>query len=135
MVLAAGGLINQNMVADPIDPCRWADIAPLYLNVQILNSKMFGEVTKEEAPPTPISAESYAKAGLPFFKLYEEPSDISGAFKNVKSIAGLDQEKGLDLKEKSQKYPLVHLNEESKERFRSVLDLIAELRQVQIVDL
>ena len=135
MALAAGGLINQNIVEDPIDPSGWENVPPLSLNVQILNSKMFRQVTNEEAPPTPISAESYAEAGLPFFKLYEEPSNISGAFKNVKSIASLDQEKGLNLEEKSQNYPLVHLNEESKERFRSVSELTAELRQVQIVNL
>lgn len=135
MALAAGGLIKQNVVEDPICSDRWEDVAPLHLNVQILNSEIFRKVTKEEPPSTPLSAASYAEAGLPFFKLYEEPSKVFGSFKTIKSVAGLDQEKGLSLEERSQRYPLVHLNESSSTRFRPVSELIAELRQVQIVDL
>ena len=45
-------------------------------------------------PPTPITAETYAKYGYPFFKIYEEPSDISANWVKLQSIGDTDKKKG-----------------------------------------
>ena len=44
-------------------------------------------------PATPISAETYASEGLPFFDIYNETSMIAGDFKGVKSVGVMDTEK------------------------------------------
>lgn len=50
--------------------------------------------SKVPAPPTPVTAETYAKYGYPFFKLYEETSSVFGSWGQLLSIAGIDKAKG-----------------------------------------
>ena len=135
MAVAAGGLIKQTIVRDYTAADGWADIPPLAFNVQIVNSAVFKAITGKSAPPTPVSPAVYAEAGLPFFKLYEEPSGIQGDFSAVKSVAQLKKEKGIvDEAEKIQEYPLIMLNSDSTQRFRPVANLERELRKVTIAD-
>lgn len=42
---------------------------------------------------TPITAETYAKHGLPFFKTYNEKSSIKGDFEGIKSVKTIDKTK------------------------------------------
>lgn len=84
------------------------------------------------APETPISAETYAKEGLPFFALYEEPSGIKGEF-DVKTVAKIDAEKGLKRKrdDEDHKFATVSLNGAPLMTlpFRPVAVVEAEIRQ------
>ena len=67
------------------------------LFVHLLNSAQFQEVTGLPAPPPPISAETYAAHGLPWFDLYEErPGDLPAApvLRDAKTVAQRETELG-----------------------------------------
>lgn len=67
MAIKAGGLIKQSILRDPDPSSAWNCDNTAIFNVQLLNAKEFQRVTGTAAPPTPVTAESYAAAGLPFF--------------------------------------------------------------------
>lgn len=83
----------------------------LLINAQIVNSEMFRQITGLAPPPTPVTAKHYADQGLPFFKLYEEISQVSGYFQDVESVAEMDKEMGghnqQDSDQISYEFPLV----------------------------
>ncbi|KAF8475538.1 hypothetical protein BDZ91DRAFT_817255 [Kalaharituber pfeilii] len=92
MGLAAGGKINQNIRDDKNPPHIWDPDRTKLINIQFINSARFEEVTGLLIPPTPISVQTYAAQGLPFFQFFnEESSVICGDFDKVKSISQLDR--------------------------------------------
>jgi hypothetical protein len=83
MGIAAGGHIKQAIVEDqtwdlaqPNSPECWDTTKTKVFNVQILNTVHFRRVTGIAAPNPPVSAQTYADMGLPFFSAYEEPTDV-----------------------------------------------------------
>lgn len=90
MGVAAGGKIKQVIERDTSKVDDWRKNSTISFNVQLLNATTFEAVTGKQAPPTPVSAESYKKAGLPFFDIYEEKSQVYGEFEGVKSVAELE---------------------------------------------
>lgn len=91
MGVAAGGLVKQSILRDYNDPEIWDPASGTIFNVQILNSAIFKTVTGEEPPMTPVTAETYAQHGFPYFAIYDEkPSGISGDFEDIQSVAGKD---------------------------------------------
>ncbi|EEU46693.1 uncharacterized protein NECHADRAFT_77326 [Fusarium vanettenii 77-13-4] len=88
MNLAAGGLIKQGVVELP--QRYYQKTNTIAFNVQILNSATFQQVTGNPPPPSPVSAETYAKSGYPFFSGFEEPINIAGDFVAVRSISQLN---------------------------------------------
>lgn len=89
--LAAGGLVHQTIVKDSNDPYIWEPDSGTILNVQILNSLHFREVTGMEPPASPITASTYAQHGFPYYQIYDEKlSGIKGNFEAVKSVNELD---------------------------------------------
>ncbi|OAL23721.1 hypothetical protein AYO20_10926 [Fonsecaea nubica] len=92
MGLAAGGKIKQVIVYDDRPAEMWHKTATVAFNVQILNASAFESVTGLPPPETPITMETYAELGLPFFKLYEEDLGdvVHGPLDNVKSIGEMD---------------------------------------------
>jgi hypothetical protein len=62
--------------------------------VSLINVRIFEKVTGVKAPPTPITAKTYASYNYPFFELYEEPAGIIGSFHDDKSVAELDKGMG-----------------------------------------
>ncbi|KAI1755715.1 hypothetical protein F4782DRAFT_486668 [Xylaria castorea] len=95
MGVAAGGKIDQVIYKDDNDPSIWATTSTITIPVHILTTAMFHDVTGREPPPCPISAATYAEAGLPFFDLPEKPSGISGAFDGVKSVNEMNVDRGV----------------------------------------
>ncbi|KAG8355558.1 hypothetical protein FVEN_g6453 [Fusarium venenatum] len=85
MHMSAGGRITQGIVA--LQKRSYSKTVPIAFNVQVLNSASFERLTDELPPVSPVSTETYAKWGFPFFSIYEEPSAICGDFTGVKSIA------------------------------------------------
>lgn len=96
MALAAGGMIKQRIRPD----CHrnWDKENTIVFNVQILTTAAFEAITGRQAPSTPVTAGTYASNGYPFFKMYEEKSQVYGDFSAVKSIAEIDGIKEADLK-------------------------------------
>ncbi|KAI0124148.1 integral membrane protein [Xylariales sp. AK1849] len=112
MGVAAGGVIEQTIVEDTHDPDGWYKDLTMTIPVHIINSIDFFRATCKEAPPSPIKASDYAEAGLPFFDMYEEESDISGGFDKVKSINEIEQERDIaDGPESSVKPRVITLSE------------------------
>ncbi|OTB01995.1 hypothetical protein M426DRAFT_63056 [Hypoxylon sp. CI-4A] len=93
--IAAGGKVEQNIQRDLYDASRWNETQTIAIPVQILNSAAFRQVTGRDPPHCPIDASTYAEAGLPFFKMYEEPTAIAGDFGTVKSVHEIDRERGI----------------------------------------
>ncbi|RPB20365.1 ubiquitin-domain-containing protein [Terfezia boudieri ATCC MYA-4762] len=92
MGLAAGGKINQNIREDKNPADIWDAGRSRIINIQFINAVRFEEVTGMLMPPTPISVQTYAKAGLPFFQfLNEDSSVISGDFGKLRSVAQIDR--------------------------------------------
>ncbi|KAH7270929.1 hypothetical protein B0J15DRAFT_575823 [Fusarium solani] len=88
MNLAAGGLIKQGVVELPQRDYQKTNT--ITFNVQILNSADFQQITGNPSPPSPVSAETYAKSGYPFFSVFEEPTNVTGDFFAVRSIGQLN---------------------------------------------
>jgi hypothetical protein len=97
MGLAAGGKMSQQIYPDPHGIETWdaENFGRVY--VHIVNSLMYRDITGKEAPTTPITAQTYAQHGFPWFDLYDEhlgDIDAPDALKNVKSVKEMDAEKG-----------------------------------------
>jgi hypothetical protein len=72
--------------------------------VHIVNSEQYEAITGEQTPPTPFSAETYTKHGLPWFDLYDEHErDVAAAkrLQEVRSVKELDTEQGRPTEERS----------------------------------
>jgi hypothetical protein len=90
MSVAAGGKIKQVIERDTPGSDRLPDKTTV-INVQTLNSVSYHSVTGQDPPAKPITAEQYEKYGYPFFKVYEEPTGVSGDFSEIESVAEIDQ--------------------------------------------
>lgn len=90
MSIAAGGKILQNIVKDKMGQ-EWLPKSTTFFNVQVMNSAVYRSVTGRDPPTQPIGVDMYEQHGLPFFKMYEEPSNVHGNFAMVKSVAELEE--------------------------------------------
>ena len=96
MGLAAGGKMRQEIYNDEYGIETWDQDRRGRVNVHIVNSMAFREITGMEPPLTPISAKSYTETGLPWFELYNETKKVvgPGAFGGVRSVKEVDAQKG-----------------------------------------
>jgi hypothetical protein len=99
MGLGAGGKIRQKIYPDPYGVDVWDPENRGHVFVHIVNSEQYRELTGLEPPPTPVSAQTYAEHGLPWFDLYDEaegdlapPEELT----SVKTIEEKDAETGTD---------------------------------------
>lgn len=68
MGIAAGGLIKQAIERDTYDPKIWDMDRTILFNVSVLNSNCFKHYTGLNPLETPVTARTYAHAGMPYFK-------------------------------------------------------------------
>ena len=112
MTVAAGGSIDQVILRDTFAPGFWDIESVSMFNLQLFDARLFEHALGIKAPGTPIDATTYADHGYPFFKLYEEPSGISGNFP-VQSVSELDKLNGTNqsthLKESTLDFPVVNI--------------------------
>ncbi len=97
MGLAAGGRMRQKISPDPHGLDTWDQENTGRIFVHIVNSMMYREITGQEPPPTPVTAQTYTRHGLPWFDLYDEHMadiDAPEALQQVKSVKEMDAEKG-----------------------------------------
>ena len=88
--------MKQKIYPDPHGIDTWDQSERTRVFVHIVNSELWREITGEEPPKTPVTAKSYAQAGLPWFGLYDEGAatiDPTETLKQVKSVKELDDEK------------------------------------------
>jgi ubiquitin len=140
MSVAAGGLIHQVIHPDQKGD-EWLK-HPTVFNVQILNSAVYRAVTGTAPPNRPLDARDYEDAGMPFYKVYEEPSGISGDFEMIRSIGQIDEDMDgvvtpavvtLGAGDGRVVGGLVDLNGPLRE-FRTVRDLEKEFENLHVVD-
>lgn len=96
MGLAAGGKIRQKIYPDPYGIQTWDQENFGAISVHIVNAEQFHEITGRQPPPSPITAETYTRAGLPWFDLDDKRSrslPAPDSFKKIKSTALKDKEK------------------------------------------
>ena len=98
MGLGAGGRMRQQIFPDPYGAQTWDPLTCRLIDVYLLNSMAYRQVTGRPAPETPVTARMYTQHGYPWFDLYEErlgdvpAADALGA---VKSVREVDEQKGL----------------------------------------
>jgi hypothetical protein len=134
MSLGAGGLIKQSILRDPHLSAAWDTENTAMFNIQLLNAALFHRVTGMHPPPSPVSAETYAAAGLPFFELpYEVPSSIEGNFQDIKTVSQLDLQKGRKGFEKELEFPIIQLDKSGQRiPFRAVDEMERQLKSLHI---
>ena len=93
--LAPGGLMRQEVHADPHGFDAWDTSLRSRCFVHILNSVQFLGVTGGEPPHEPVGAQEYSAAGLPWFEYYG--ADLE-ALHGARKLAGLDSVAARSLK-------------------------------------
>ncbi len=96
MGLAAGGSMDQKIYPDMYGLDTWDLGAGVRVFVHLVNSELWRDITGEAPPPTPVTARSYAQAGLPWFDLYDEAAATispTSQLAGVKSVKQIDQTK------------------------------------------
>lgn len=94
MGLAPGGAIEQMIYGDPYPLRTWNEKDSVGFTVAIVNSEKFRAITGTEPPPSPVSTAEYTRAGLPWFRYFDdEASDTRPAAKmeSLRPIALEDQ--------------------------------------------
>lgn len=76
MGLAPGGRIRQVIEEDPYDIDDWDTSAYSRCFVHLLNSEDYGRITGRKLPSTPVTAQAYADAGVPWFDWYSEGKGV-----------------------------------------------------------
>ena len=97
MGIAAGGKLTQKIYPDSYGIDTWDEQNSGRVYVHIVNSMMYRQITGEEPPATPVTAEEYAAHGLPWFALYDEgKGDIAASqeLAGVKSVKAMDGKSG-----------------------------------------
>ena len=92
MGLAPGGKMRQEIYDDPYRLSDWDPDARSRCFVHLANSEAWRDITGEAPPVTPVTAEAYMDAGLPWFEYYDEGATAveGGApLKGLKSVAEL----------------------------------------------
>jgi len=95
MGLAAGGAMKQKIYKDSYGVETWSQHQRSRIFVHLVNSRLWREITGEEAPSTPVTAQEYKSAGLPWYDVYDEGvASISGSetLAAVASVAQKDKE-------------------------------------------
>jgi hypothetical protein len=97
MGLAAGGLMRQKIYDDPFGVTKWDQKHGECCFVYLLNSTQYEAVTARVPPCKPPTADDYARAGLPWFALYDEAKPAvpaSDPLRTLDSVAALGVKKG-----------------------------------------
>ena len=86
MGLAAGGKMEQEISKDPHKMAAWDKDVSERCFITIANARQWMAMTGEEPPLSPINADEYTRAGLPWFSYY---NDDTKAIEGAKVLGGL----------------------------------------------
>ena len=96
MGLAAGGKMDQSIYHDPFQLDDWDITKTDRVFVSLVHAKDWKDITGENAPNEPPTAEDYTSWGLPWFKYYgndQQALEGAPALANVQSLATAFNEK------------------------------------------
>jgi hypothetical protein len=97
MGLAPGGLMKQEVFTDRHGIAKWDQTHSAKCFVHLLNSRQFEQVTGRRPPTQAPTAESYTRAGLPWYDYYAEGLRAvpgSDKLRKLDSVAALGNKKG-----------------------------------------
>jgi len=89
MGLAAGGRIRQKVYQDSYGIDVWLTGSVSRWVVHLLNVDQFRRRTGRDPGPSPISARTYADAGMPWFDLYDEDAVSIAASEELARLTGV----------------------------------------------
>jgi hypothetical protein len=95
--MAAGGTIRQKIYPDPHGIRTWDTGRRGEFVVYLVDGRRFEELTGRPAPPSPVSARTYAQYGFPWFDLDDEGRDdlaASETLAGVRSARQRDEARG-----------------------------------------
>ena len=72
MTLGVGGRMRQKIYPDRFGRDVWDASTIGRTHVRLIDARAWLELTGEAAPPSPINTDSYTRAGLPWFDIYDE---------------------------------------------------------------
>ncbi len=96
MGLGAGGRMRQQIYDDHYDFADWDLSTHSRCFVHLTNSLSWHQVTGQQPPTEPPTAEAYRQAGVPWFEHYREQPVVAGSsvLRGLQSVATLGKEKG-----------------------------------------
>jgi hypothetical protein len=86
MGIGAGGTMTQKIYPDAHGLDTWDPSASVSIDVRIVNASEW-----KPPPPTPVDAEAYTRAGLPWFKLYDEEKGDLAASERLARVRSIDK--------------------------------------------
>jgi hypothetical protein len=92
MGLGAGGRMSQRIYPDPYGLETWDANHFGRVCVHLVNAAQYRALTGREPPPSPVTAETYARYGLPWFDLGDEargevpPSPTLAGVRSVREV-------------------------------------------------
>ena len=116
MGLAPGGRMKQEIYKDPYKITDWDLDHTSRCFVHIANSLVWKEITGENPPDLPPTAERYSRAGLPWFEYYSDEVALEGSkklakLKSVKTMGQIKNEEPLPENTSVKKFNLIKLFE------------------------
>lgn len=97
MGLAAGGEMTQKIYPDTYGLSSWDPSLRTSFTVRIVNGEEWRALTGEPAPPTPVDAAAYTKAGLPWFELYDEEQGDIAASETLRGVRSVGDAASVDV--------------------------------------
>lgn len=86
MGIGAGGTMTQKIYPDAHGFETWDPSARVSIDVRIVNASEW-----TPPPPTPVDAEAYTRAGLPWFKLYDEDKGDLAPSERLSKVRSIDK--------------------------------------------
>jgi hypothetical protein len=98
MGIAAGGRIQQQIFEDTYGAESWDESAYRDIAIHIVNSEAYHRITGLPTPPSPITADDYARKKIPWYSDYDEPARSVAPvsiFERILSIGRIDKNRGV----------------------------------------
>jgi hypothetical protein len=97
----AGGKISQKINRDPLPTTAYDHSKVQQFHVTVINAAHFSAITGLPSPPSPITAKTYLKHGLPWFELYDEHIPAANNASSATPLAGVRSIAQMDADRKS----------------------------------
>ncbi len=97
MGIAAGGNIEQMIIADSYGVDSWDGNRKRALTIHLVNSLSYKEITGKKPPPSPITKNEYEYRGIPWFSSYDEKIpkvDGPSLFKRILGVSEIANRRG-----------------------------------------
>jgi hypothetical protein len=98
MGIAAGGKIRQQIFQDTYGVESWDFNRRRPLKIHMVNSMAYKSITGQDPPPSPVTAEQYQKASIPWFSQYDETAPSvkgAGTLNKILGIGVIDKRRGM----------------------------------------